>query len=108
MADYVSCPACHGKGLIPLEQAARIEVHDTANWEAKRREQAERDEADRKQRAEENRGEVLRRVNARRERHERQLQVAVSAPEHTPEQLTALQARLARLEARREQDEAQL
>jgi hypothetical protein len=27
MSDYVSCPACKGKGLIPLEDAEVIEAH---------------------------------------------------------------------------------
>jgi len=27
MSDYVSCPTCQGKGLIPLEDAAAIEAH---------------------------------------------------------------------------------
>jgi hypothetical protein len=30
VVDYVSCPVCHGKGLIPIEDAKVIEAHDQA------------------------------------------------------------------------------
>ena len=40
MADYVNCPTCHGRGLIPLEDAARIGAH--TQLEAGERQRAER------------------------------------------------------------------
>lgn len=44
MSDYVSCPACKGKGLIPLEDAEAIKAHASvtaseaqqAAWEHRR------------------------------------------------------------------------
>ena len=36
MTDYVNCPACKGKGVLPLEEARRIESHaDAAADEAR-------------------------------------------------------------------------
>ena len=45
MSDYVSCPACHGRGLLPLEDAQRINVHDLviADERAAERQQADAD-----------------------------------------------------------------
>jgi hypothetical protein len=34
MSDYVNCPTCHGRGVIPLEEARRIEAHGQASRDA--------------------------------------------------------------------------
>lgn len=47
MSDYVSCPTCHGKGLVPLEEAARIEQHENAFVEQARARGAQPPSADR-------------------------------------------------------------
>lgn len=43
MADYANCPTCHGPGVIPVEQAERIEAHATVNYDAAREEQRQRE-----------------------------------------------------------------
>jgi hypothetical protein len=35
MSDYVSCPACQGGGLIPLEEARQIEAHVAQEQQAR-------------------------------------------------------------------------
>lgn len=48
--------------------------------------------------------EAIRRLDVRAQRHERQLQAAASSQEHTDTQLADLQARLAKLEAERNEE----
>jgi hypothetical protein len=113
MADFANCPACHGRGVIPLAEAERIEVHAEANRDVARAGQREREAGmlranleRRKAEAEARQAEIEALVsgtlNGRRERHERQLQAAASGLQHTPGQLAALQVRLTKLEAERE------
>lgn len=65
MTDYVSCPACHGKGLLPLEEAERIRAHDRVTGDEQagrqRREEAELRRADLAARLEAKRAEAARR-----------------------------------------------
>jgi hypothetical protein len=84
MADYVSCPACHGKGLIPLEEAARIEAHVAADREEQAREQREREEQERLERAAQNRAELEFRLAQQAERHRRQQAAAASSWQPAP------------------------
>jgi hypothetical protein len=42
MSDYVSCPTCQGRGLVPLADAEAIEAHSAASWNEAQREQRER------------------------------------------------------------------
>jgi uncharacterized Zn finger protein (UPF0148 family) len=38
MSNYVSCPACKGRGLIPLEQAEAIKAHVSVTADERTRE----------------------------------------------------------------------
>ena len=42
MSDYVNCPTCHGRGVIPLEEAARIETHTSTSYEQQQAAQRQR------------------------------------------------------------------
>lgn len=44
MSDFISCPTCHGKGLVPVETAAPIEVHTDAERQAERDRQRQREQ----------------------------------------------------------------
>ena len=74
MSDYVNCPACHGRGVIPLEEARRIEAHHQTDYEAEQARQAE----------------VLQRNAARRtraaEERLRDLEAAVYGPPRTQQE----------------------
>ena len=99
MSDYVNCPACHGKGVIPLEEARRIEAHQMVT----RDEQAAERQ---RERAEQDRAEIEYRIKVSRERHARQLAaITAGSPETSPEQVAELRARLAKLEAKRADEE---
>ncbi|MGO9783406.1 MAG: hypothetical protein ACLPQY_27135 [Streptosporangiaceae bacterium] len=45
MADFVSCPACHGRGLIPLEDAEPVIAHTDATAQAAQEQRREREAA---------------------------------------------------------------
>jgi hypothetical protein len=30
--DYLPCPACHGRGLVPVDQVADIEAAERQRW----------------------------------------------------------------------------
>jgi hypothetical protein len=45
MSDYVNCPACGGRGVLPLEEAQRIEEHAVAGRKAMLERQAADDAA---------------------------------------------------------------
>lgn len=44
MTDYVNCPACRGRGMIPLEDAEVLEAHDDANRSEARQLQRQREQ----------------------------------------------------------------
>jgi hypothetical protein len=102
VSDYVSCPACKGKGIIPLEDAARIKTH--ARVEADERWHAEQE-----RKRELNQQVLAATLEAKKKKAEDRLaaieRAAFGGPRQTPEQLARLQERLARLE--RERDQAQ-
>jgi hypothetical protein len=95
MSDYANCPTCHGKGVIPLETAQRIEAHGQVSHDAARQLQRER-------LAEDRRAEIAWRIKDAEDRY-RRFQETVgsvySAPATSPEQTGRLAERLAALEA---------
>jgi hypothetical protein len=44
MSDYVSCPTCRGRGLLALEDAQRIEIHDLVIADERRQQRCAQEE----------------------------------------------------------------
>jgi len=44
MSDYVSCPTCHGRGLLLLEDAQRLEIHDLVMADEQRQQRRAQEE----------------------------------------------------------------
>jgi hypothetical protein len=97
MTDYANCPACHGRGVIPLEEARRIEAHKLVT--------ASEAEAERQRRERQLRQDVIAAtLEAKRAQAERRLaaiEATLARPAPGPRETAELAARLAKLEAER-------
>lgn len=99
MTDYVNCPTCHGRGVIPLEEARRIEAHQTVTLSEQAAERA-------CQEAESRRANLAATLERRKAEAERRLAAIKATVEVTsppgPAELSRLQDRLASLQDQRD------
>ncbi len=99
MTDYVSCPTCHGRGLIPAEDAAVIEAHASTEYSETQKLQRLREQ----EMHEKLLAAKLADAAARQASLDRATRHANSAAEYSPEEIAALKERLQRLEAEDEE-----